>query len=383
MTGADIGIIGAGAHGAAVAHHLAGRGAQVHVFERGDIASGPTGAASGVVRNYYTNAFLAEAARDGTAFLAEHADDTGFVRTGGLYLHGPHDTDAVTATVTGLGDLGIAAELLPRRALSLRFPGLDLDGVGIGVWEEGAGHADPAATTRTLARSAEQRGARLHTGAQIVDIREHTHAVTLTRADGTRHDVERLLVAAGPWTAPLLRPLGVHLPLTAERHVVAAFAHLAEDTGRAVPHVLIDVAGGYYARPGSAPGTFWLGALDPTFDVDPDHYDRTVSAREQADLGARAARRAPVRAHASFGHGWASLYDVSPDWQPVIGRVTDRVYVDAGTSGHGFKLAPALGAHVADLLTDRADPRLQQFSPGRFAAGARLAAGFGSARILG
>jgi glycine/D-amino acid oxidase-like deaminating enzyme len=75
---------------------------------------------------------------------------------------------------------------------------------------------------------------------------------------------------------------------------------------------------------------------------------------------------------------------VSPDWQPVIGEIAPGVFVDAGTSGHGFKLAPALGRHVADLMTGEAvDPGLRDFDPFRFARGSELSAGFGRSRILG
>jgi glycine/D-amino acid oxidase-like deaminating enzyme len=94
--------------------------------------------------------------------------------------------------------------------------------------------------------------------------------------------------------------------------------------------------------------------------------------------------RIPSIAGADSRGGWASLYDVSPDWQPVIGEVAPGVFVDAGTSGHGFKLAPALGRHIASLvLGQETDDGLRQFEPGRFAADRQLAAGFGSARILG
>jgi glycine/D-amino acid oxidase-like deaminating enzyme len=69
---------------------------------------------------------------------------------------------------------------------------------------------------------------------------------------------------------------------------------------------------------------------------------------------------------------------------PVIGEVADGVFVDGGTSGHGFKLAPALGRHVADQVTGApTDPRLEDFHPRRFAVGASIEAGYGEARILG
>jgi glycine/D-amino acid oxidase-like deaminating enzyme len=82
--------------------------------------------------------------------------------------------------------------------------------------------------------------------------------------------------------------------------------------------------------------------------------------------------------------GWASLYDVSPDWMPVIGEIAPGVFVDAGSSGHGFKLAPALGADVASLIMgNEVVEGIREFTPDRFTAGHTLAAGYGSARILG
>jgi len=69
---------------------------------------------------------------------------------------------------------------------------------------------------------------------------------------------------------------------------------------------------------------------------------------------------------------------------PVIGEIAPGVFVDAGTSGHGFKLAPALGADVAALVMGSGvDDDIRQFSPARFASGGSLPAGYGSARILG
>ncbi len=95
-------------------------------------------------------------------------------------------------------------------------------------------------------------------------------------------------------------------------------------------------------------------------------------------------RRAPDLERSEPRGGWASLYDVSPDWQPVIGEVAPGVFVDAGTSGHGFKLAPALGGHVAALVAgDEVDPGLLEFHPRRFDEGRMLDAGYREARILG
>ena len=57
--------------------------------------------------------------------------------------------------------------------------------------------------------------------------------------------------------------------------------------------------------------------------------------------------------------------------------------MDAGTSGHGFKLAPGLGRHIAALVMGDEVPGIEAFHPNRFARAHSLAAGYGDARILG
>jgi sarcosine oxidase subunit beta len=61
---------------------------------------------------------------------------------------------------------------------------------------------------------------------------------------------------------------------------------------------------------------------------------------------------------------------MTPDAQPILGRVRDRVWVAAGFSGHGFMLAPAVGRIVAEaVLEGREDEALRVLDPGRFAEG--------------
>jgi sarcosine oxidase subunit beta len=64
------------------------------------------------------------------------------------------------------------------------------------------------------------------------------------------------------------------------------------------------------------------------------------------------------------------LYDVTPDHQPILGQVRDRVWVAAGFSGRGFMQAPAVGRIVAhSVLGVGSDPVLSVFDAARFAEG--------------
>ncbi len=172
----------------------------------------------------------------------------------------------------------------------------------------------------------------------------------------------------------------MNLPLSIERHGVAV---LSWGQGPRLPFGHADLIGGYYARPEGAE-LFLMGSLRPARRSNPDRFRETMGQEESLELAMALARRVPAMIEAEERGGWAGLYDVSPDWQPVIGEIAEGIFIDAGTSGHGFKLAPALGRHVADLVTGGpVDPGLEQFHPRRFATGHALAAGYRDARILG
>jgi glycine/D-amino acid oxidase-like deaminating enzyme len=82
--------------------------------------------------------------------------------------------------------------------------------------------------------------------------------------------------------------------------------------------------------------------------------------------------RYPGARDAEFRQGYASLYDITPDWQPVLGAVDriDGLYVAAGFSGHGFKLSPALGEVLAAIIAgEQPSIDISMFRLARFAEG--------------
>jgi glycine/D-amino acid oxidase-like deaminating enzyme len=353
------------------------------IFERRGPAGGPTGRSSAICRAYYTNAFLARCARDSIEMFRRYPQiigvDAEFRHTGLLVLHPPEDAEQVELSAKQLNDLGIEVDVLEPDEVVRRHPDIDVDGVGVAAWERGAGYADPAGATGGLFRKAVELGAEHRLGRTVTAIEPADGGGGTVVADEERVECSRVLIAAGPWTGALAAGFGVDLPLTVERHIVGVYRW-----GSARPQPMhSDVLGGYYFRP-EGEELFLVGPLHSADQVDPDDFTETASDRELHDLARPVIRRIPALEQSSIHGGWASLYDVSPDWQPVIGEVAPGIFVDAGTSGHGFKLAPALGGHVAALVAgDDVDPAIREFHPSRFAEGRRLAAGYGDARILG
>lgn len=380
----DVGVIGAGIHGAAAAYHLAGRGARVAVVERTLPAAGPTGRSSAICRAYYTNPFLARCARDSIAMFRNFEEltghDAGLRRTGLLFLHPPADVADVREAVERLNALGIVTDLVEPDEISQRFPYFDLEGIGIAGFERDAGYADPHAITLGLFERAVALGAEPRLGRRVTSlVPQPGGGAVLETDDGSMISCGRVLIAAGPWTRPLALQAGADLPLHVERHFVAVFAWGSAEPVQAHG----DLAGGYYLRP-EGEDLYLVGPLPAEPEADPDDYREDIVDHEVARMAELLVRRVPHLAESRSVHGWASLYDVSPDWQPVIGEIAPGVFVDAGTSGHGFKLAPALGDHVAAMvLGEQTDPSMAEFDPFRFEGSRTLSAGYREIRILG
>ncbi|HEY7687576.1 MAG TPA: FAD-dependent oxidoreductase, partial [Dongiaceae bacterium] len=102
--------------------------------------------------------------------------------------------------------------------------------------------------------------------------------------------------------------------------------------------------------------------------ADPEVYDETVDAEESAAILAYITPRIPAIESLGIRKGYAGLYDMSPDDNPIIDRLpdVDGAYVICGSSGHGFKLGPAVGEEVARLVTTGRSDLLAPFKLSRF-----------------
>ncbi|MHB8507876.1 MAG: NAD(P)/FAD-dependent oxidoreductase [Candidatus Dormibacteria bacterium] len=385
MESVDIGVIGGGIHGASSAFHLVSAGANVRLFEQDAPASGPTGRSSAVCRGYYVNSFLARMAAESLDTFRNFSEvtqggDAGYHATGILYLHAAQDLPVLRKHVPELSALGVRTELLEGDALVGQCPGWDLDGIAAGAWEPDAGYADPVGATQGYFNRAVELGLkyRLYTKITWVEAQVSGGAI-LTCQDGTKTHCNKVLLCAGPWTRGLALQVGVDLPLTVERHTIAVFGWggVAE-----IPFSYADIPGGFYVKP-EGTHLYTVGSLHGDREVNPDLFPINITDEEIMSYAEPLMRRVPFLVDSDSRGGWAALYDMSPDWQPVIGEIADGIFVDAGSSGHGFKLAPALCERIAKMVATGEVGELEPFHPRRFAENTPLEAGYAGAQILG
>jgi len=370
---ADVIVIGAGIHGASLAFHLAERGLRPVVLERATVASGATGRSSGLVRMHYdvdTDARLAWASH---AYFRAWADrvggDVGFVRTGFLQLVPADEVAALRANVAMLARIGIPTELLGADRVEALVPGIARDDVIVAAWEPESGYADPTAAATSLMAAAVAHGARIVQRAPVTAVRLDGDRVAGVDTPRGSFDAPVVVDAAGAWAGRVAALVGVDLPLRVWRHDVAYVRRPEEMPAHPA---MIDFANAFYVRPEGTNLT--LIGLEDGNELG-DEPDRAVDAAAPGFVE-RAAERVCLRFPELSAAGLHSAHSgqdgITPDQHPVIGPAgPEGFYLDCGFSGTGFKIAPAVGCGLAELICDGASRSvdLHPYRHARFAQG--------------
>ncbi len=377
-------VIGAGIAGAGAAFRLADQGAKVTVIERAFPAAGPTGKSSAIIHAFYMMPELSQLAIRGCDLLRRIPDLTGHASCvsaiGMMWVMNEAARPAWTAAAERVRSEGAKLDLLSPDEFARRAPRFASDDIAMAVWEPDYGYADPHGATTALIDGAKQRGARIINNNTAAKIHVSGGKVAgVETASGERIACDRVIAAVGVWSKSFMAQHGIDLPVHIERHPMAVL----DAPGRALdimPFSWCDDSMMHYARPDGDSrilvGT-WAGGgtgvrheeLGRPRRVEAiEGYDEIVDLDESAEILQYALPRVPDLASLGVRKGYAGLYDMSPDDNPIIDQAPgiDGLFMVCGSSGHGFKIGPAVGEAVADWAMDRPSPLLAPFSLARF-----------------
>jgi sarcosine oxidase subunit beta len=387
-------VIGGGVIGASIACHLARLSAgRVLLLERGELGGGTSAQSSCIVRTHYSvpeNIALARAALDILAGLPDYLEDAeadcGLNRCGLMLIAPPGErTSALRKTLALQRAQGLAAREIAVDDARRIHPLLDFGDDPVIGWEPGAGYADAYMTLSAYVRAARRRGAVVREGADVVGLLRDGARVTgvMTREGAIGADV--VVSAQNIWSRELSDWVGIDVPLASMRHAVMTLECKTPYPPN-LPVVMDWIPkDGIYFRSYSGRQVLVGDTGDGERLAAPDTTQADVPLDHVADIGEKLSRRMPAFAEAGLARSWTGVYDVSPDWNPVLGPLPgiDGLLVAFGFSGHGFKLSPIVGRLVAQAaLGMKTDLPLAPYSIERFKAGNLLVGGYG-ASVLG
>ena len=257
--------------------------------------------------------------------------------------------------------IGTPGDVLSGGEIARRFPELTLRDGEVGVFDPEAAALDPEECVSAALEVAERRGAELRFDQPISGWSESENGVEVITAGETVH-ADWLVLALGAWTPGLSR---LDLPLWTERQVMVWF----ENPGISIPG---------FSFPAAPPATSLYGMPESSGRVkvafhhggaiaNPDSVAPVAAAdidKVCADLAERIPRLTRVVSSATC------IYPNATDYQYVVGRhpLHPRVVVLAGSSGHGFHQAQAIGEMAADLVRGIDRPDIESLSLARFGA---------------
>ena len=351
---ADAVIVGGGVMGCSLLYYLAQRGTgRTLLLERNVLGAGSTGRSQAICRMHYSNPITAAMAwsslRVYSDFNERVGGDSGFVKTGYLVVVEDIDRPSLELNISMQQELGINVGLVTPGDLGELAPMIQtLEGEGL-AWEPDSGYANPYLVTTSFAARARELGAEVITRASASGIEISGGSVRAVLTDQGRVETPVAVVAAGPWANHLMAGTGVDFPLIPVRHQVAL---ATRPPGSLPEHPIVgDIAQSFSFRPES-PTLTMVGFGED--EVELDNYDEGIDQAEAADAMTRLIRRMPAMNQSYYRGGWSGLFTTTPDWHPILDRVPgiEGLFCMVGFSGHGFKLAPAIGQAMSELILD-------------------------------
>lgn len=236
-----------------------------------------------------------------------------------------------------------------RAEVAERLPGLRVAGDEVVIGAEGW-YSDPAGAAGALARQVDAHpAAAVWEGATVEDIAADADGVDAELADGRRVRARRAIVAAGPRLndgplAGAARTRGLRV-----KKIVALHLDRCPQPSDPVVFYPEDDA---FLLPRPDRREWLLSYTSQVWDCSSDPTGHVLTARDRAEGVELLRRRWPELAESCIG-GRASCDSYSPDWTPVVEVVegAERVVLAGGCSGSGWRLAPAIGAQVVDLVS--------------------------------
>lgn len=390
----DVIVIGAGVVGSSVAFHLAALGANsVLVLDRATVGAGTTAQSSGILRTHYSVRENVELARrswgaftDFAAYVGDEDAASGLVRCGYLIAAADDDKRAPLAEALAQQQAqGIPVQRLDAAQARDLLPIADFRDAALIGFEPDAGFADAYLVATSFARAARRRGVTIRENVAVHGLSWQGGRVTGVATSEGDYACGVVVSTQNIWSAELAAWTGLALPLAPERHAVLALECAAAPYAYSMP-VYKDLAspGMLYCRSyggsqmlvseGTAGETLASGQTEQG-DIPLDYV---------AAVGEQVAARFPAYAEAGLASSWTGVYDVTPDWNPVLGRIdgVEGLVAGFGFSGHGFKLSPAVGRVLAqEALGLATDVPLAPYALARFARGALLKGRYGRGAV--
>ena len=249
--------------------------------------------------------------------------------------------------------LGVDTQEITKEELKEIDSRFDLSDVHRLTYEKTSGYCDPHDTTYCYVQRFRDQGGvfiQMTAAEGLILEKDVVKGVRTKRGDISTGTVVN---AAGPWAHYIGKWAGLDVPIkvTREEEIILETAGVGGGPKLGVS----DMCKVIYYRPEGRTHTLLGRRFPKDYEyIAPDHYREAADIEFIEDTTRRLVERFPCFEKALFLNAYTGLYDITPDWYPILGKVDGvrSFYMCAGFSGHGFKLAPSIGELMAEEVID-------------------------------
>ena len=277
-------------------------------------------------------------------------------RTGALWMCTTDDT-YVRRSIEPMRAVGLSVEQLSPTDAARRYPQMSFRDVRSVYFEPEAGYITARAACELVRESFVREGGEYRQTWALPGAVAGTRLQGATLADGGTLTADRFVFACGPWMARVF-PEVIGRRIVATRQEVFFFGtppgDARYDTG-SLP-VWVHIGERFvYGIPGHERRGLKIADDTAGEEVDPTSMDRAPSAAGLARARTILAERFPALAGAPLLEARVCQYEASSDSNFLVDRHPrlENVWLVGGGSGHGYKMGPALGEHVAAVMLGR------------------------------
>ncbi len=355
-------IVGGGIIGASIAYHLTKLGwTDVVLLERGQLTSGTTWHAAGLVNQLRTTHTMTDLCRYGATLFSslkeETGQETGFRRTGSLPVARTPERLTEIARLISLGKtFGVDAYMLSLDEIKAKHPLVDTSQIVGGAFIPGDGSTNPIDTTQALVKGARARGARVLEGISVTGFETENGAIRSVKTSHGTIACDVAVLCAGAWTRDIGKLAGVSVPLYAAEHMYVlteahadirpnlpvlrdtdGYIYIKEDTGKLL-------VGSFEpkAKPlpmSRLPGNFQFGELGEDWE----HFEEPMS---------NAMQLVPLIEHLGIRHFLNGPESFTPDNRFILGEAPNvrNVYVASGFNSQGILSSAGVGKAMSEWI---------------------------------
>lgn len=373
-TNADVVVVGGGIMGLAIAFHYArlAPGKRIVVLEASYLCSGASGRNGGGVRAQWSSATNVALMRESLEICRDFAVEMGinvWFRPGGyLFLARSSDRAAqLEASVEVQRGEGLRTRLIGRRETARLVPELRVDDLELASYNPGDGVVFPWPFVWGYANACDRLGVGIFAFSPVEGIESDGRRVRAVVSGGHRIETNEVIVAAGAWSPELTAMVGIELPSKPHRHEICS----TEPLKPFLQPLVAELATGLYFSQ-SMRGEIVGGISNP--DV-PEGLNQESSLAFLKRYGRALTSTMPRLGAVKVLRQWAGCYDITPDGNPIVGRVDalEGLILASGFMGHGFMMAPVMSKRLVEhLLKGSHEALFHRWSLERFARGQLL-----------